>query len=45
MELGPILLPGSMAMVEHKAEHVFVIREYDEVLVLSFVNSVLPRTL
>jgi hypothetical protein len=42
---GPILLPGSMAVVEGRAGHVFVIREYEEVLVSDFVESVLPRTL
>ncbi|KAL3774843.1 hypothetical protein ACHAW5_000825 [Stephanodiscus triporus] len=42
---GPILLPGSMAVVEGRAGRVFVIREYEEVLVPHFVEGVLPRTL
>jgi hypothetical protein len=41
---GPILLPGSMAVVEGRQGHAFAVREYEEVLVPSFVEGVLPRT-
>ncbi len=41
---GPVLLPGSTAVVEGQQGHAFAMREYKEVLVPSFVDGVLPRT-